>query len=274
MPEPVVLVTGSTDGIGKATAVELARRGCRVIVHGRDARKADAARRDVQEAARAGAAVPQVSAAAADLASLPQVRRLAADILSRFERLDVLIHNAGVFIDRRRESEDGYELSFAANHLAPFLLTLLLLERIRSSAPARIVVVSSDAHYGAQIDFQDLQMTRGYDGYAAYSRSKLANVLFTYALARRLVGSAVSANALHPGVIATKLLHVRFSGGRPVEEGARTPVYLALSPEVEGVSGRYFSGGRPTRSAAPTYDRQLQERLWRVSRELVGEPSE
>jgi NAD(P)-dependent dehydrogenase (short-subunit alcohol dehydrogenase family) len=303
--ESTVLITGSSDGIGKATAVELARRGHRVIVHGRTPARAEAARNEVLRESQNGGAAgqtdaggknpggsgagvadtagradgkgalrpagsAQVEAVAADLASLQEVRSLAAAIRARFERLDVLINNAGVYVKRRQESREGYELTFAVNHLAHFLLTLKLLDLLKAGAPSRIVVVSSMTHSSGGLDLEDLQMRRGYDGYSAYCRSKLANLLFTYALARRLEGTGVTVNALHPGVIATKLLHANFSGGSPVERGAQTPVYLATAPEVVGVTGRYFVDRREARSSPESHNRELQEQLWRLSEKLVG----
>jgi len=209
MEKRSVLVTGSTDGIGLATAIALAREGAQVILHGRTREKADRARRVVL------AAVPKAAleSVSGDFSSLDEVRAMAVDVLGRFERLHVLINNAGIVTKRREESRDGFELTFAVNHLAPFLLTNILLDLITRSAPARIVNVSSSVHSGSRLDFDDLQMTRRFDGFDAYGRSKLANVLFTFALARRLKGTGVTANALHPGVIATKLLHVNFGGG-------------------------------------------------------------
>lgn len=265
-----VLITGSTDGIGKATATELARRGFEVVVHGRSEKRVTEAARDIQEAAPEA----HLETVAGNLASLEQVRMVADEVKQRFDRLDVLINNAGVMTSSRQESEDGYELTFAVNHLAHFLLTNLLLDLLRASAPARIITVSSMVHASGEIRFDDLQMRRGYSGYRAYAQSKLANVLFTYELARRLDGSGVTANALHPGVIATKLLHVSFSGGGPIEQGAEMPVFLATSPEVASTSGQYFSSRRPERSSSLSYDEQLQKRLWDVSEELTGLKSE
>jgi NAD(P)-dependent dehydrogenase (short-subunit alcohol dehydrogenase family) len=261
-----MLVTGSTDGIGLATARALAAAGVRVIVHGRNADKAAAAARVV----RAGASAARVEQVSGDLATLAEVRALAADVLARFERLDALVNNAGIVRKRREVSADGFELTLAVNHLASFLLTNLLLERLRASAPARIVNVASMVHSSARLDLGDLQMSHGFDGFEAYSRSKLANVLFTFALARRLGGTGVSANALHPGVVSTKLLHANFSGGVSVEEGARTSVYLATSPRVQAVTGRYFTSSRETPSSAESRDEALQEALWRASAAMVG----
>ena len=261
-----ILVTGSTDGIGRATARELAERGCAVIVHGRNEQRAQAAARELAHAT----GNRNVTAVAGDFASLAQVRTMAAQILRTCPRLDVLINNAGIAARRRGTTKDGYESTIAVNHLAPFLLTNLLLDRLRESAPSRIVNVSSGVHTNGRIDFDDLQMERGFDGWQAYGNSKLANALFTCELARRLDPAAVTANFLHPGVIDTKLLHVNFGGGSPVADGARTPVHLALAPEVAKVTGSYFVNQRQTRPASATGDRRLAAELWRVSASLTG----
>ena len=260
------LVTGSTDGIGLATARALAERGCTVIVHGRNERRADAAVREIA----AATGNRNVTAVAGDFGSLAEVRAMAARILRTCPRLDVLINNAGIAVRRRRTTTDGYESTFAVNHLAPFLLTNLLLDRLRDSAPARIVNVSSGVHASGRIDFDDLQMERGFDGWQAYCNSKLANALFTCELARRLDAAEVTANFLHPGVIDTKLLHVNFGGGAPVADGARTSVHLALSPEVAGVSGCYFVNRRRTSPASATGAPRLAADLWRASVSLTG----
>ena len=264
------LITGSTDGIGKETAKELARLGMEVIVHGRSEDRTSAAAADIAQA------VPnaRLDTVVGNLSSLDQVRAMGEEVRRRFEGLDVLINNAGVMTNTRQESEDGYELTLAVNHLAHFLLTNLLLDVIIDSSPARIVTVSSMVHASGEMRFDDLQMRRGYSGYRAYAQSKLANVLFTYELSRRLEGTGVTANALHPGVIGTKLLHVGFSGGGPIEEGAKTPVFLATSPEVASTTGKYFSNRRPERSSSLSYDEQLAKRLWDVSTELTGLKSE
>ena len=266
MVQPRMLVTGSTDGIGKAAAVELAKKGAAVIVHGRTEQKAEAARKEIAAASDN----PGVEAVAGDFSSLSEVRRMAEAMRAHYDRLDVLINNAGVVSKTRMESADGYELTFAVNHLAPFLLTNLLLPLLKESAPTRIVVVSSMVHSGADLDLSDLQMERGYSAQAAYSRSKLANLLFSGALARRLSGSGVTVNALHPGVISTKLLHASFSGGSAPEDGAQTPVYLATSPDVANVSGRYFVNKTERAPSATAQDEELQERLWKISAELTG----
>ena len=273
-----ILVTGATDGIGLATAEALASQGHRVLMHGRNATKGKAA----VEAVRAAAGNGEVSFLQADFASLAQVRRLAAD-LDALPRLDVLINNAGCINFSRSVTTDGFETTFAVNHLAPFLLTRLLLTKIRDSAPARIVTVASAAHRGQRIDFDDLMSTRDYRMLRTYGRSKLANILFTRALANRLAGSAVTANALHPGMVTTHLGQdnwlARTVGrafmaiaGVSATQGAKTSVYLATSAEVEGLSGDYYAKCRPAPlAAAPdALDDATAERLWSVSEELVG----
>jgi NAD(P)-dependent dehydrogenase (short-subunit alcohol dehydrogenase family) len=272
-----ILVTGATDGIGLATAEALASQGHRVLMHGRNATKGQAA----VEAVRAAAGNGEVSFLQANFASLAQVRRLAAD-LDALPRLDVLINNAGCINFSRSVTTDGFETTFAVNHLAPFLLTRLLLTRIRDSAPARIVTVASAAHRGQRIDFDDLMSTRDYRMLRTYGRSKLANILFTRALAKRLAGSGVTANALHPGMVTTHLGQdnwlARTVGrafmaiaGVSATQGAKTSVYLATSAEVEGLSGDYYAKCRPAPlAAAPeALDDATIERLWSVSEELV-----
>ena len=260
-----ILVTGSTDGIGKATAMALAKHGCEVIVHGRNEARAQSAQRDLV----ANTGNSNIRTVAGDFSSLAQVRDMASQI-SNLPQLDVLINNAAIATNRRTLTEDGFESTFGINHLAPFLLTNLLLGRLQNSAPSRIVNVSSGAHTSGHIDLDDLQMSRRFDGWNAYCSSKLANALFTRELVRRLDSNLVTANFLHPGVIDTKLLHVNFSGGSSVESGAETPVHLALAPEVAGVSGCYFVNRRPSPASTVVDDRHLAAALWRVSAELVG----
>ncbi len=260
-----ILVTGSTDGIGKATASVLAEQGCGVIVHGRNDAKARSAQQNLFDVT----ANPNIQAVSADFSSLAQVREMASR-LSDLPKLDVLINNAAIATNSRSLTEDGFESTFGINHLAPFLLTNLLLGLLQDSAPARIVNVSSGAHASGHIDLNDLQMSRRFNGWDAYSNSKLANALFTSELSRRLESNLVTANFLHPGVIDTKLLHVNFSGGSPVESGAETPVHLALAPEVAGVSGRYFVNRRQAPASTAVDDQRLATELWRVSAELTG----
>lgn len=275
-----VVVTGANSGIGRATASALASLGARVVITGRDSEKTESAAASV----RTETGNHDVHTAVFDLGELASVSEGAADLLDRFERIDVLVNNAGVVLTDRRESVDGYEATFAVNHLGPFLLTGLLLDRLRESAPARIVNVASTAHRSARrgIDFDDLHSTRSYAGMRAYGQSKLANILFTTELARRLEGSGVTANCLHPGTVATGFAADGDASGflafgikviRPFiltsEQGARTSVYLASSPEVDGVSGRYFVKNRARQPSAAARDGAAARRLWEVSEELV-----
>jgi NAD(P)-dependent dehydrogenase (short-subunit alcohol dehydrogenase family) len=265
----VVLVTGATAGIGRATAAALARQGAHVLVHGRDQRKAERAVEALRRETGSGALEP----VAADLERLDAVRELAQALQSRQPRLEVLLNNAGVFMQRRTLTADGLETTFAVNHLAPFLLTLLLLDTLQACPHARIVNVSSDTHRSARVDFDNLQGERRYDGYAAYALSKLGNVLFTLALARRLKAGAsqVTVNALHPGVINTNLLRAGWgSGGASAEAGAATPVFLALDDAAAGKTSLYFVDERPTPPAPQALDEGLQERFWEVSAKLAG----
>lgn len=278
MAGKTVLITGGTGGIGKATAIGLARLGARVGIVGRDAARGEAAAADIRSASNN----PSVDVFIADLSSQAEVRRLAAEVLDAYPRLDVLVNNVGGFWAHRRVTADGLEHTFALNHLASFLLTNLLLERLVASAPARVVTVSSGAQSMGRIDFDDLQGARKYSGQRAYNQSKLANVMFTYELARRLEGTGVTATVLHPGVTRTAFgaedqawyfttgsgLARRFM--KSPAEGAEMPIYLASSPEVEGVSGRYFANRKPRESNKLAYDTDAAARLWRVSAELVG----
>ena len=258
-----VMVTGATDGIGKETARQLAGRGARLLLHGRDPGRAAAARRDIC----ATTGNDDVQVVLADFTSLAQVRALAAQVRALTDRLHVLVDNAGVYQERRHLTEDGLETTFQVNHLAPFLLTNLLLEPLLAAAPARVVVVSSAVHQRAPVDLNDLQGARRYDGYSAYGLSKLGDLLFTYELAERLSGTGVTVNALHPGAVSTKLLHAGFraSGGATLAEGARTAVYLAASPDVEGVTGGYFVDERRTTSSPASYHRELRAAFWKLS---------
>jgi NAD(P)-dependent dehydrogenase (short-subunit alcohol dehydrogenase family) len=261
------LVTGSTDGIGLETARQLLGLGWRVLVHGRSPQRAKAAAEDL---ARAEAAAP-VEPVWGDLSRMSEVVLLAAQVAERAPSLDVLINNAGVYEHQHRLTADGLELTMAVNHFAPFLLTHHLLPALSRAPRGRIVTVSSMAHQSGRLDLDDLTFSRRYDGYGAYATSKLANILFTVELAKRLRDSAVTANCLHPGVIATKLLRSGFGmGGAPLEQGARTSVYLATSPEVEGVSGRYYVDCRPATPSRSARDEALAARLWQESERLLA----
>jgi NAD(P)-dependent dehydrogenase (short-subunit alcohol dehydrogenase family) len=262
-----ILVTGATDGIGKETALQLAQRGAIVLVHARNADRGEGAIRELLQYAPDA----HFELVTADLSSLAQVRQFAQSVNDKYEQLDVLVNNAAVFTRQRQESVDGYELAFAVNYLAHFLLTHLLLDLIKYSAPARIVNVASNVHRSSSIHFDDLQLTHGWNGHEAYGQSKVANILFTYALARRLTGTGVTANALHPGVIDTKLLRESWmSSSLNVTQGAMTSVYLASDPSVAKTTGEYFDNLRAVKSSPQTYDRDMQERLWDVSLKLSG----
>ncbi len=277
MQGKIVLVTGATSGIGRATARALADRGATVVFTARDRAKADATRQWIVDGTRN----PSIEYLLADLSSQEQVLRLAREFGARYSGLDVLINNAGGLFMKRMESVDGIEMTLALNHLAPFLLTNLLLGALKGRTPSRIITVSSRAHENARMDFDDLEARTGYSGWRAYGQSKLANLLFTYELARRLEGSGVTANALHPGFVATSFgrnnggamgavlgLAQRLGAIRP-EEGAKTSVYLASSPDVQGTTGTYFTKMQPVASSAASVDRESQRRLWETSVQMT-----
>ena len=273
-----VLITGGTGGIGRAAAIGLASMGARVGITGRDRARVEVAAAEITRAS----GNPAVDVFVADLSSQAEVRQLAAEVLAAYPRLDVLLNNVGGFWAHRHVTVDGLERTFALNHLAPFLLTDLLLDRLVASAPARVVTVSSGAQAMGKIDFDDLMGERRYSGQRAYNQSKLANVMFTYELAGRLQGTGVTANALHPGMTNTgfsaedparafaPLVAILRPFMRSPERGADTAVYLASSPELEGVTGRYFSDRKARKSSKSSYDGATTARLWDVSDELVG----
>ena len=274
---PTCIVTGATSGIGRATAHALAAAGARVVVVCRNRERGDEVCAEIARATGNDA----TEVVLADLASLASVRAAADALLERCPRIDVLVNNAGVVNTSRRESADGYEEMFAVNHLAPFLLTNLLLDRIRDSAPARIVGVASDAHKFRSLDFDDLGSTKSFGAMTTYGMSKRANILFTYELARRLEGSGVTVNCMHPGAVATGLatnngtfpvLLTRFLSlfFRTPEKGAETVVHLATSPAVAETTGKYFYNCAEYRSDRETYDADAQRRLWEVSERLVA----
>jgi NAD(P)-dependent dehydrogenase (short-subunit alcohol dehydrogenase family) len=277
MEGKLVVVTGATAGIGKEAARGLAGMGARVVLVGRNPEKSHAVAEEIR-----ATATGSVDVVLADFASLLSVRQLAETLADRYPRIDVLLSNAGVFRVRRAATGDGFEETFAVNHLAPYLLTNLLVARLKESAPSRVVVVASAAHYGQTLDFDDLQSERGYKAMRTYGRSKLANVMFTYKLAGQLEGSGVTVNCLHPGFVATSLgsgnripvkpfmALFRLTGRAiSVKQGADTPIYLASSPEVEGVNGKYFDVRREKMSSPQSYNTDDQDRLWDVSAKLT-----
>ena len=274
----VAIVTGGSSGIGQYTALGLARRGAAVVITARNAQRlADTAswlRKEVPGAV--------VETETVDFASLASVRDLAGRILARHPAIPILVNNAGMVMVRRTVTQDGFEAIFQINHLAPFLLTNLLLPAVRAAAPARIVTVASGAAPGAIIDFDDLQMSRGWSIMGVYGRSKLANVMFTYELARRLEGSGVTSNCLHPGFVGSRiankggLIDLLWALVKPFAlsqaQGAETLVYAASAPEIAGITGKYFYKKKPMATNALSYDVAACQRLWRLSAEMVGIP--
>ena len=282
MTGKTVIITGANSGIGLETAVALARAGARTVITARHRARGEAAQADV--AARSGR--DDVGLVLFDLGSIASVKEGAAAILAMCDRIDVLVNNAGLVLSDRRLTEDGFEATFGVNHLGPFVLTELLLERIRQSAPARIVNVASTAHKGARkgLDFDDLQSTGGYGGMQVYSKSKLANIYFTTELARRLEGTGVTVNCLHPGTVATGYGRDGDSSGvlafglkviKPfilsAEKGARTSIYLASSPDVATVTGKYFVKCKVRKPSAVAQDDEAARRLWETSEKLVAD---
>jgi NAD(P)-dependent dehydrogenase (short-subunit alcohol dehydrogenase family) len=269
------VITGANSGIGKAAAVALAKMGLNLVLVCRDRERGERAVSEVRESGGKGSVDLEV----ADLSSLEAVRGLAEDIRERHPETNVLVNNAGLATLRRTVTPEGYETTFAVNYLAPFLLTNLLLDVLKANAPSRIVNVASDAHYSGHVRFDDLQGERGFNGLGAYAQSKLALVLFTKELASRLKGTGVTANCLHPGVVATNVWN---RGAGPFgfimalpklflispERGAETVVYLATSPEVKE-SGEYFEKKRVKRSSAESYDTKEAQRLWDISLQLT-----
>jgi NAD(P)-dependent dehydrogenase (short-subunit alcohol dehydrogenase family) len=279
MQGKICMVTGANSGIGKATALALAQMGTTVVMVCRDRARGEDAKSEITTKSRNNA----VDLLQADLSSQQSIRQLVENFQQYYTHLHVLINNAGAtFPGRRRETVDGWEMTFAVNYLAPFLLTNLLLDMLKASAPARIVNVSSDSHRSGYIQMDDLQAEKLYRPMRTYPQSKLALVLFTYELARRLQGTGVTANCLHPGFVATHigqsdvgpvvrpLVKLIGSFGASPQEGAKTSIYLASSPDVEGVTGKYFVKSIPKRSAAISYDESLQRQLWEQSAKLVN----
>ncbi len=273
----VCLITGANSGIGKAAAAELAKMGATLVMVCRNREKGDTALAEIKKLSGSDS----IELMIADLSSFHAVRQLVDDFREKYSGLNVLINNAGLFNARRHETVDGYEVTFATNYLSPFLLTNLLLDVLKAGAPSRIVNVSSVAHYGGQIDFDDLNAVRGYGGFRAYSQSKLALILFTHQLARKLEGTGVAVYSLHPGAVATNIWTrpagpFRFIMELPKlfmtrpKKGAETVIYLTSSPGLEGTSGDYYEKKKAKRSSSESYDISVAEKLWNTSLRLTG----
>lgn len=277
----ICMVTGANAGIGRETALALARLGATLVMVCRNRERGEAARSEIIAQSNNN----RVDLLLGDLSSQQSIRAMTDEFNRRYDRLNVLVNNAGVFLSNRQVTADGLEMTFATNHLGYFMPTLLLWERLLAGVPARVINVSSDAHRGAKLDFDDLQNERRYNGFRAYAQSKLANVLFTMELHRRRGAADVTVNALHPGFVASNF--GRGNGGviglfmrrvvpwiaRSSEEGATTSIYLASSPEVNGVSGAYFVDSKPARAASAAYDQSTAIRLWDISEALSGVPA-
>lgn len=280
MQGKICMVTGANSGIGKATALGLAQMGATMIMVCRDRAKGEEAQNEIKTKSGNNA----VDLLLADLSSQQSIRQFIANVQQRYAQLHVLISNAGVFMMSRKETAGGLEMTFAVNYLAPFLLTNLLLDTLKNSAPARIIHVSSESHQSGYFKIDDLQAKKGYRSWNAYAQSKVALIMFTYELARRLQGTGVSVNCLHPGFVATHIgqsgtdpvvraiIKLIFSRGISPEEGAKTSIYLASSPDIAGVTGKYFAKSIPIRSAPITYNESLQQQLWEQSAKLVNVP--
>jgi retinol dehydrogenase 14 len=278
MTAKTVLITGATNGIGKAAALDIAKQGANLIIVGRDEAKTEAVANEL----RNNSGNQTIEFLLADLSSQASIHKLADDFKAKHSRLDVLINNAGGVFDKRKTTVDGLEYTFAFNHLGYFLLTNLLLDLLKASSPARIINVSSSAEGLGKIDFSDLQAEKKYSGFPVYSSSKLANVMFTYELAKRLQGTGVTVNALHPGrvktgfgdnsqtfLMRTLMAALKNLGALTPEQGADTVVYLATSPEVEGVTGKFFEKRKEKKTNPQSYDENANKRLWTESAKLV-----
>ena len=273
----VILITGGTSGIGKAAATALAGMGATVVITGRNEERGKRALQEIREESGNDG----VELILADLTVQDEVRHLAEELRERHNQLEVLVNNAGLVLSERTETPDGIETQLAINHLAPFLLTNLLLDLLKESAPSRIVTVSSDAHRWAKIDLDDLQSRKRYRGMQVYGKTKLANIMFTYELAERLEGTGVTANCMHPGGVNTNFgnnqggpMNLLFRLFKPFmrspEQGADTLIYLASSPEVEGMTGKYLADRKVKAASDAAYDETTRKRLWEASEELTG----
>ncbi len=276
MKDKIVMITGANSGIGKAASLALAKMGATVVMVARNKEKGEAARSEIMRESQNDT----VDLLLADLSSLESLRQLAAEFERRYSKLHVLINNAGLFNQRRHVTTDGYENTFATNYLAPFLLTNLELNLLRRSAPSRIVNVSSVGHYNGHINFDDLNLEKEYGGWKAYGQSKLALVLFTHELARKLQGTGVTVNSLHPGTVATNIWTRPFGPAgfimalpklfmKSPEQGAQTIVYLASSPDAKNLNGEYLEKLKVKKSSDESYDEEIAQRLWDVSAKLT-----
>lgn len=271
-----ILVTGATSGIGEVAARELALMGAQVLIVGRNPQRVKESTERIMDAGKNLKILPFV----ADLSSIADIHRVAGEVKSSIPRLDVLLNNAGAFFMGKTLSVDGFEMTFALNHLNYFLLTRELMDLLKSSTPARVVCVSSAAHYSGHLKFDDLQGLKNFSGWQSYSNSKLMNVLFTYKLSQLLSGTGISANVLHPGFVATNfgksnggifkpIFGIAQIGAISSDEGAKTSIYLASSTEVEGISGKYFDKSKPVRSSDESYDQSVMDRLWEESEKIL-----
>jgi len=276
MQDRVVIVTGATSGIGEVAARGLAAMGAKVVIVSRSEAKTSMLAEQIR--LTGGQAQPFN----ADLSSMNEVRRVAREIHASYDHIDVLLNNVGAFFTSHQYSVDGLEMTFALNHVSYFLLTQQLMDLIRLGEQPRIVNVASAAHFGGHIDFNNLQLDKGFNGWRAYNNSKLMNVLFTYELSRRLAGSGITANVLHPGFVATNfgksnggifkpIFGMIYAGALTSEEGAQTSIYLASSSEVDGISEKYFVNSQPAKSSEESYSNTAAARLWDVSTELIAQ---
>ncbi|MFX0108652.1 MAG: SDR family oxidoreductase [Candidatus Hodarchaeota archaeon] len=277
MTGKVCIITGSNSGIGKETAASLAEKGATIAMAVRNTKRGEAARTELEE--RTGS--ESISVMLCDLASIDSIRTFVSDFNEKYNQLDVLVNNAGAAFHKRHVTHDGFECTLAVNFLGPFLLTHCLLPKLKACAPSRIINLTSGLHGRATVDFNDLQSERSYNGMSAYQNTKLMSLMFTYELARRLEGTGVTANAVHPGFVATNLgsnmgglrNKVMFKLVRPMQispqKGAATSVYVASSPELENVSGAFFAKEQETKSSDFSYDREVQKRLWETAEKLL-----
>lgn len=277
MNDKICLITGGTSGIGKETAIALAEKGAHIVLTARNMAKGELVKKEITE--KTGSETVDVMEC--DLSSLKDVKKFTDTFLIKYKKLDILINNAGIWETKRKESADGIELTFAVNHLAPFLITNELLGILKQSKDARIINVASDAHRYGTINFKDIEMKKSFSHMKAYSQSKLANILFTKELARRLEGDSVTVNCLHPGVVATQLFDNMGSIVKSVfsffmispKKGAETTIFLASSPDVTNISGEYFKKKKPVRSSSESYDQNISEKLWKLSEDYISKNS-